>query len=281
MHRSLRQPVSALIVPLMVVVAGVAPAEEPEPGFSDEAELSFVLVDGNSESESLGFKNVLDYRWEDALFRLRSGGVRVETTTKTLTAPGPGSVVESESSATTAENYFTNGRFNREVSERFFWYVGTGWERNEFAGIRNRYIGEAGVGNRWFDREELRFETAYAATYTDQEDVVPDPLLDDTYLGVRFSWDYENALSGTTTYGNTLVLDFNLDESDDWRADMTNSLGVSMTESLALKVSLQWLYDDLPAIVLVPRTDDPLAPPERFERDELDTLLTTSLVVSF
>jgi hypothetical protein len=266
---------------LLVSGPAFAQGEEPELGWADEAELSFVATDGNSKSESLGFKNELSHRWEDALFRFRAGGIRVETTTLTLTAPGPGTVIETESSATTAENYFANTRYNREVTERFFWYVGAGWERNEFAGIENRWVGEGGLGHVWLDSEEVRFETAYAATYTDQEDVVPDPLVDDTFFGARLSWDYENALTATTTYDNILVLDFNLDEGDDWRGDMINSIAVTMSKKLALKASLQWLFDNQPAIVLVPRTDDPLAPPVRFERDELDTLLTTSLVLTF
>jgi hypothetical protein len=77
-----------------------------------------------------------------------------------------------------------------------------------------------------------------------------------------------------------LVLDDNLDETSDWRADMANGLAVAMSDNLALKVGLQLLYDNEPAIELIPNTP---APPAEvpFELDEMDTILTTSLVVDF
>ena len=49
----------------------------------------------------------------------------------------------------TAENYYLRGRYDRNITERFFWYGGVGWDRNEFAGIKNRMTVFGGVGNLW------------------------------------------------------------------------------------------------------------------------------------
>ena len=57
-----------------------------------------------------------------------------------------------------------------------------------------------------------------------------------------------------------------------------------MTKRLALKVSLRWLYDDLPALQEVPLFDTPAGTQTGtvfVELDELDTILRVSLVANF
>lgn len=267
----------------LVAFVGLAPVhaeEKAAKGWSDTAEFSFVATEGNSESTSLGFKNVLVREWDRSSLTFRAGGIRVESTGPREAVNG---VVRDGPSETTADNYYANGRYDRKITRRLFWFAGAGWDRNRPAGIENRYVVEAGVGNVWFDRDTLKFKTNYGITYTDQEDVVPTPGVDETFLGARFAWSYLNKLTETTTYTNVFAVDENLDETSDWRADMTNGLAVAMSERLALKVGLQLLYDNEPALELVPNSDgagNPL-PPVPFVLDELDTILTVSLVVDF
>jgi len=295
----MRDPLrSAAVVAAILTAAVAAPgarAEEKKLGWADTAEFSYVATSGNSESQTLGFKNVLTRTWERSLFKLRAGGIRVETTSinRMAFATDPNfitsdnvKVVEDKETSTTAENYYLDGRYDRQITDRFFWYGGLGWDRNRFAGIENRYVAVGGVGNIWVDREELKFRTDYAMTYTDQEDVVTTPGVDDTFLGFRFSWDYLHKFGASTTYTNVLVVDENLDETSDWRADMINSVSVSMSDRLALKVSLQWLYDNEPSYEEVLVVSDILGnpvtqTPVQVELDELDTIFTASLVVSF
>jgi len=254
-------------------------ADDQEKGWSDTAEVSFVATDGNSESSSLGFKNTAIREWEKSSLTIRAGGIRVETTTITRTAVD-GVVTEDKDTETTAENYYLNGRYDRMIHDRLFWYAGAGWDRNEFAGIENRYVAEGGVGNVWRDTKELKLKTNYGLTYTDQEDVVDDPTVDDSFLGARFSWDYLNKLGANTTFTNVLVLDENLDETSDWRADMLNGLAVAMNEHLALKLGLRLMYDNEPAIDLVDNVGTgPAQVP--YPLEELDTILTISLVADF
>jgi len=267
------------VAALLVLGGSAALADDENTGWTDTAEFSFVATGGNSESTSLGFKNTLAREWDNSSVTFRAAGIRVETTTFTRTATG-GVVTETETTETTAEAYNVNGRYDRKISDRFFWYTGVGWDRNEPAGIENRYIAEGGVGNVWFDTDDVKFKTNYALTYTDQEDVFPVPGLEDTFIGARFAWDYMNKLGENTTYTNVLVLDDNLDETSDWRADMSNGLAVAMSEKLALKVGLKLLYDNEPAIELIPDTLDPLNPVP-FPLEELDTILLISLVVDF
>ena len=55
-----------------------------EPGkWSDVAELGLVVTAGNSETETVGFKNTLSRAWDRSLFTLRAGGIRAESTLST------------------------------------------------------------------------------------------------------------------------------------------------------------------------------------------------------
>ena len=279
---------------VLALAASAAPAfaADDSPGWSDTAEFSYVVTDGNSETSTLGFKNKLLRSWEGSALELNAGGIRAEATiTDRLFAVGTvndSDVTDETTAEVTAENYYLNGRYDRKLSEHAFWFAGAGWDRNEFAGIANRYTGFGGFGNTWADRDDLKFRTDYGLTYTKQDDVVENPEVNDAFMGFRFSWSYLHRFSDATTYGNDLVLDENLDETSDFRADMTNWVTVTMSERLALKVSLQWLYDNRPSFEQIDLFDiDPALPGATLlgqvprELDDLDTIFTTSLVVTF
>lgn len=295
MRQDLTRALRALpLVVITLVAPGAVPgAEEQELGWSDTAELSYVVTGGNSETQTLGFKNTLERRWESSLLTVNAGGIRSESTVITRIAsrdpnvtPSPVRVEEMETTELTAENYYLNGDYSKEITERFFWDAGAGWERNRFAGIENRTSVHGGVGNVWVETARARWSTAYSVTYTDQEDVTPNPDFDETYMGFRLSSKYNQKLGQTSKYANLLVVDGNADESEDLRADWTNSVTVSMTTHLALKVSIQLLYDAQPALVEVKVQDlagQAIVPEEveLVELDELDSIFTASLVVNF
>ena len=57
------------------------------------------------------------------------------------------------------EKYFVEGTYNREIRKKLTWNVGGSWDRNEDAGILDRYIGFAGLGTVWHKRSDLVFLT--------------------------------------------------------------------------------------------------------------------------
>ncbi|HKB08394.1 MAG TPA: DUF481 domain-containing protein [Candidatus Polarisedimenticolia bacterium] len=267
-----------------------APTAPPPTAWSDAAEFSYVATSGNSESSTLGFKNTLGRKWDNSSFELKAAAIRAENTTITRTAVGlsPASfiVIEDKDTALSAESYLLAGRFDRKVSERVFWFGGAGWSRNRFSGIENRYEAAAGVGNIWVSSERAKFRTDYALSYTKEEDVVEAPDVKKTFGGFRFSSKYEQKIGTGTTYVNETIIDENLNDTSDLRATMLNSVAVAMSKRLALKVSLQWLYDHQPAFRQIDLLDAP--PPGGVkigtvldQLDTLDTIFTTSLVVSF
>lgn len=288
--RSEARPVLAVLAIgiLTILGPGLAGAQdEREPGWYDQAELSLVQTGGNTEASTLGFKNLLERQWEEALFTFATGALRSESTTFTRTAigtPDDFALIENEDTELTAENFYARTRYDHDIREDFFWFAGAGWQRNEFAGFTNRYTAVGGLGNSWWDNDQGHYLSDYGVTFTDQEDVVDNPATSDSFLGLQVTSDYLRNFGERASYQNVLVVNANLDETEDLRADMTNSVQVSMTERLALKVSLQLEFDNQPALAAVPLFDASGAPTGqtvRAELDELDTQLTIALVVDF
>jgi putative salt-induced outer membrane protein YdiY len=285
---SLRAALVVGLVTAQLVTVGDARAQEDEKelGWFNTSELSFVLTAGNAQSNTFGLANILERVWPTSALRFGFGGIRSESSITTRTAVGPAAtdfqVTEDKNTQKTAENYYARGRYDYDVSSKMFVYGGAGWDRNEFAGIENRYAFAAGLGNAWFDSDVSRFRTDYAITYTIQDDVVEIPGADDKFVGARISYTYLRALTGTTQFQSDLILDENLEETEDFRGNLVNSIAVAISQALALKTSLSLLYDNQPSLVAVPRElADGTSTGENVNiaLDELDSIFTVAVVV--
>jgi putative salt-induced outer membrane protein YdiY len=277
--------VGSLLLLAAVPLAGQD--EAPELGWSVSAELSLVAASGNAEARTLGFKGALERTWDRSCLVFEAGALEARATTRLRTAlllPG-GTVrlLEEDETRTTAEAYSLRGRYDRRLEGGWGWFGGAGWERNELAGLADRYSGVGGLSRTWFDCEREKLRTSAGLTYTREDLVVEDTDRADSFLGLRLSWDYLRALTATTVFTSLLALDENLDDTSDLRIDTTQAVAVTMSERLALKVSLQLLYDAEPAFAAVPILDAgaPSGDALLVELDELDSLLTVALVVGF
>ena len=264
--------------------AAAQEAEEPDLGWAAAAELSLVAAAGNTETSSLGLRATATRTWEEMLLKLEAGALRVEQTERSHRAVGPpGSVelVEEEDSVLTADNQFLRGRLDREIGERLLAFAGAGWERDELAGIADRLSVATGLGHVWADREDFVSRTTYGVTYTWEESTAG---REEDFAGLRAGWDLLRRLTPTTVFTNALVVDQNLEETSDLRVEELASVAVTISERLALKVSAQLKLDADPAFLEVPR-EDPAGTPTGdvvlVELDELDTVLSAALVVSF
>lgn len=262
-------------------------AADVQLGHADKAELSFVSVDGNAKSSSFSLRNTYTYTWQQAVFKLEAGALRAETSSFNrqgrLLPDGTIEVVDNETSELTAENYFLRGRYDVNLNPNFYYFVGAGWEKNEFAGIANRYGAVGGLGRIWSASDTFKFKTDLGLTYTSEEAVtVADK---NEFLGLRAGYDLTRVLTKTTTWTSVLFLDGNFDDTSDYRADWSNGLAVAMTERLQLKATLQLLYDHQPGFVLVPVVAGPTGlsfpPTVLAQLDELDSIFSVALVVNF
>lgn len=269
----------------MLAYASQVSAQESGFTWENATELSFVATGGNASSSTLGLKAALTGSDDVNAFKLEIGGVRGETGFRELTATGtPASftVAEATRSELTAESYFARARADRSFGVAYG-FGGAGWDRNTFAGVQNRYAFVTGVGRDWATTEDTRFKTDLGLTYTIQKDVDPAPNADEGFGGIRLSVDAQRPLSSTTTFASVLVVDENLENTDDLRADWTNSLSISMSERLALKTSLQLLMDNQPSLLAVPLVDGggtPTGTNVLTPGDKVDSILTLTLVIT-
>jgi len=284
----------ALFLCLLAPLTGQAQEteEEKELGWSNITDLSLVLTDGNSSTETFGFKNRLRREWTRARYTFRVDAVRSNTADAPIAVIRDPELLDYDiitfDKTLDVENYFVENRYDRSITERFFWNVGLTWDRNKDAGIESRWIGFAGVGNIWWDRDDLKFNTSYGLSYTSREEEDETPDKDDTFPGFRFNWEYENQWGKVTTFENDWTFNYNFSNSTDWNSDMTSSIVVEMNSRLAMRVSLQWLYNNLPALqdldVFI-RDDNgnliglPVVVQE--PKEKLDTIFRTSLVIRF
>ena len=273
---------------LLLAVAGTAQAqedEEKELGWFNTTDFAWVLTGGNSQTSTLGLGNVLRHLWDTSTFRFEIGGIRSESTLKTQRAVGSEGdfeLFEESTSETTAEGYLANARYDWLFSGAWYAYGFGGWERNTFAGFDNRYTGAAGVGRQFVDTENTKLKIDLGGTYVNQQDVIPVPGRAESFGGLRLTADWIQTITSNTDFTSNLILDQNLNDTDDLRANWLNALSIAMSETLALRTSLQLLWDNQPSQALVPLFapggTDPigtaLAP-----LNELDTFFTVALVV--
>ena len=295
-------------------------SDDDAPGWDNASELSVVRTGGNAQTQTLGFSNTLRVRGAAQRLRLRFDGVRSRASDERflLVAPGirfsPGARPEQFETVTTrpplepdVEQYFVEGRYDRELGEHFLWHAGASWDRNNDAGIRNRTMVFGGLGNTWADRESFGLSTAYGFSYTTREELAADGARADRFGGIRINGEYRQRLGAITSVDGVLTMNVSLLDRSDYSINSTSGVAVAMTEHLSLRVSLQWLFEHQPAfeetdIVALVTLRDPDGMPgsgdELFEtvadggvaidlgagrlrKDGLDTILRTALVVRF
>jgi len=319
---------------LLAPWSGLHAAEEPPPeaelqtGWSNTTDLGLTITDGNSETEGTRFDSLLQWRSERAGFRLKLEGLRSNTADDRFRQVDPGFTwepgAEPPPGVTTTlvdpdkepdvEKYFVEARYERSIAVKprlrpgtMSWHVGATWDRNLDAGILGRLVVYSGIGHVWWNREDLKFQTIYSLSWTDRSEETQDPEKDNQFPGFRYNWIYENRWGKNVVFHHEWTFNANLGDLSDFSSNMTSSIRVPMTQRLSLRISLQWLYNNLPALeeidlvaqaIVVDPDGIPGSGDEYFEtvesggsevalgsvqerREKLDTVFTTSLGISF
>ena len=146
------------------------------------------------------------------------------------------------------ERYYVLGKYQRNISENFFWMTGAGWDRDMNAGIHDREVLFLGVGNTWTNTEETKLKTEYAVTFTRRIDALPDPLRNEKFSEIRLALDYFQLVRGNNQFEIDFVYFLNVNQVNDFRFDSTNLFTSKFSSMFALRVSLQFLFQNLPAL---------------------------------
>jgi putative salt-induced outer membrane protein YdiY len=218
------------------------------PGLYANADLSYVLTSGNSSSSSLGFKGDVTRRYTRHSIGFAAGGIRVSSSPSDARfAVGTPLDFEVEIPETepTAAAYYGRGRYDYKLSERMFYTLGAGWERNRFAGIENRWLVDTGVGYILLSSDRTSFRAAGGLTYT-SEDYTVETGRDGGFIGLRLGWDFRQLLFTGTTLTHTFIYDQSLEDSAAYRFDAQVGVHVAMNNRLGLKVNWRLLFNNDP-----------------------------------
>ncbi len=300
----------------------VVSAQENEPVrvWSSDTELSVVVTEGNAAAQTFGFKNTVRRTWDSSRLRARFDGVRSMASIERFLLVRPGfrfpigsqledfdTVMVEPDLEPDVEQYFIEGRFDRDITEHVFWNVGSSWDRNNEAGILNRFTVFGGFGNSWLDTDETALSTSYGVSYTDREETQSDLLKDKTFTGIRINSDYVHQLGRLTRFDSDFTMNVNLTAMSDRSINTTNAIGVVVNEYLSLRVSLQFLHEQKPSfedvdivarVALIDPDGTSGSGDELFEtvasggtridfghgqvrKKTLDTVFRTALVISF
>ena len=294
---------------------------EKKLGWSNATDFSLVVTDGNSAARTLGLSDQLRYVWPDARFSFDASGVFSYTSDDRyfLLEPGlefpvggrpPDSSTTLIKPAPTADvsTSLVSGRYDKNITPRFFWNAGASRDHNRDAGILRRYIAFAGVGHTWVDSGRRRLATSYSLSYTDRKEEKPDPEKEPRFAGGRLGWIYMEQFGTSTRFDSDFTSNVDLSDTADFSISTTNALSVSMNSHLSLKLSVQWLFENQPAletdldvitfVELVNPDGVPGSGDEYFRtlesggtkivlgaadarKDRLDTILRTALVIAF
>jgi putative salt-induced outer membrane protein YdiY len=271
---------------LLVAVAAVAgPASAATvPGWYSSTDLSFVMQRGNSKTLNAGVNANLTRQWLRTAWKTTGSFVRNDVSDPSRIAVGSVTNFATDfgPTVTKSEKIFANTDLERRVTERFFWNVASSFERDQFAGLDSRILGAAGIGYLWQKPDNSgKFRLGLAGTYTAQSETVDDPETEDEFAGVRFTADGEKRFGDRqqNTFVSTLIVDENVQDTEDLRFNWQNSLAVAMSQRLALKMGVQLAFDNQPQLVEFDLIGTPLkveAPAEK-----LDLGVTVSLVINF
>jgi putative salt-induced outer membrane protein len=230
---------------LASTLAGSTAAQELDgDGWQFDLGLSYLATTGNSETSSLGF--TANHEWRSDLWQFLSGleAIRAE-----------------EGDELSAERYSALTRAERKFTPRLG--VTGGWqgEQNRFAGIDHRSTFDLGLGWHALDRPEWKIDTVASAAWNYEKPILQESQTNAGLLLMARSV-YELSENASTT--QMIRLEPNVEDFDDFRAQLRVGLRASLTELFGIHLAYEARYDAQPV--------------EGFGKT--DTMATVSLVMN-
>lgn len=260
---------------VILLFAGPALAQDEEARpWKNVADLSFVLTGGNSSVTTLSVSDKFTYKWARSEISFEGTALRTRTRDRQLSNSG-GSIAVTETSRTTAEEYAAEGRYRYRIRRGLFAFTSAGWDRNELAGIENRYTGALGLGYRIIDREETALSGNLGGDFTQENSVSGDER---SFVGAQAEIDFSRQLTSNAVLDSNVQLLENLEDTEDLRVNLSTAVTTSVSRTFAIKLSYLLRFDNQPVRQL---ETSPGVPDAFFVFDEIDTRFAASLVVNF
>lgn len=272
------------------VPAGATPDAASVPDSADwagSAAVNLSLSAGNSESATLG----LDAEAGGGIGRFRlsleGGAFRAGVSVGdrvAVGAPDDFMVRREPAPSPSANRAHFRVRLAGADGRRIGGFAAAGWERDLPAGVRGRYDLTAGVGRTLGGGSPgglPAVDLSAGLSLVRQRDLVPDEDLAADTLAFRLDARSAGRLRALDLSLDTAAV-WNLRERGDLRLDATGAAEVPITGRLALRTSLQTLFDARPALERIPLSPAAGAEPAgevSARRARLDSIFLASLAV--
>ena len=288
LRRGSAEGLIAVVLGGVLMTSGTAQAqdeatEERTRAWTNGAELSWVVATGNSEANTLGFRNLYTYRWAHANLSWETGLVRATSRDGDRFAVGfsdqayelvePPIEIDSK-------RLFSKFGYRQEISGQHFWFGNFDSARDEPSNINRQFVGAGGFGTQWADGDRLRFRTEYGFSFT-SEDL--DLEGENHFGGYRLSYGLNVGVTANAALDSELTFDGSFQQRDDIRTDWLTGVSVSINSRVALKSAVRLLFRNISALeeidletpifgVVIGKVEIP--------KKKLDTSFTTSLVIT-
>ncbi len=210
---------------LPLLAAAAAPAQEPK-SWKDSAELSYVQTSGNSRTSTTAAKNLFNYDWRKAALELAASGLGTES---------KGTV--------TAEQYGASEKVSLKLDGKNYAFEKTAWNKDRFAGIRDRWDLSLGLGRRLLDSPDDKLSVEAGGGYIFEDRLRAANQSFGTYRGYA---KYARTLSPTASASQDLEYLGNLKDSKGYRMNAETALIASINSHFSLKASYLWKFVNSP-----------------------------------
>ncbi len=203
------------------------PAKVPvEKEFEGTAEVSSLVTNGNTKTQTTGVGFDITYRPSPWLVNLKSK--YATTITQDIQ---------------TQEQFEVSGRGGRKLTEVTDVFVEQLYLKNRFAGTDNRFISNAGLGRFWIENETtvLRNEAALGYTHEERTDNSKRGFMSGALgLIAKYKFTPTSDISHETRYMP------NFATSEDWRLTTETALSSAISSMLSSKISWKYEHVNLP-----------------------------------
>jgi putative salt-induced outer membrane protein YdiY len=235
-----------LIAPFILSAGFVRAADAiPDKPWKNVTEASLVSTNGNSRTSSTSGKNTFTYGWPNPTLELVAGGLGSKS-----------------NGVNTAEQYFASEKVSYKVTDRNYVFEKYQWDKDRFAGIRNRHDMGAGLGRELMKTAKDLIIGELGGGYVSEERINQKT---NGFASGRAYGKYTRTISETASFSQDAEYLHNFENGDDFRVKTETSLLAALSAHLSLKVSYVWKHVGVP--------------PAGFGRN--DTTTTVGLVATY
>ena len=213
-----------LAISLVNGLAGLARAADGPPAdtkpWKNNTEASVVSTNGNSKATTTSIKDTFNYKWTKTGLEINGAGLG-----------------SSSGNQVTAEQYLGNEKVTYNYTERNYVYQKFGWDKNRFAGIRNRWDTSAGIGRILLDFANDKLNGEVGGGYINEE---RSQAARNEFASGRVYSKYVHTFSATAFFSQDAEYLHNFKNSDDYRLNTETALTAALSTHLSLKTSFVW-----------------------------------------